>query len=553
MKRPVRRKPGPTPRYGPHSEFIASFAGLDERVLDYVFENCLVPMPGLETLVDVLHANDMRMVISSATFTHFTRRLQHLFGMHGQRGTELEIIDGRLTGERLTEHVIAETKSDWLAELHQELPPGARILAIGNGGNDRLMLKAAHASGGLGIAIRGDQAARQAATHIIDFCGLDAILNLFMDSDDPRFLHQLQRVLHGQKIDRPHEIERAGRATFAVEPRTATTPVQRRGRSTLKDLETRLAPKKSPRFYTTPRAQRFAVVQGRHIPDEWLNMLARRARMKGSIARLVPGVLHRDAFRLDDVHDHPALRAWLEATSRRMKIDYAVVPGYSIDQVGLMVSDVDKTLIQADFMDEMAIQRNIVDQLARTRLRKSLSETTRDDFIDSMRLGTRLFAGMSKAELDAIYATIPFTPGIAGLFDAFRPHNTVLGLASSGFSYFTQRIRKDFGLHHDLANTLEMTDDDLLTGDLLDEIFVDGLRKAEWIIELYDRSRLMANSIVVAIGDGENDIHMFNAAHQKGGLGISFRGKPKTEAAAAAVFRYSGLDAIRNLFWNPNA
>ena len=48
-------------------------------------------------------------------------------------------------------------------------------------------------------------------------------------------------------------------------------------------------------------------------------------------------------------------------------------------------------------------------------------------------------------------------------------------------------------------------------------------------------------SVSVAIGDGANDVPMIAAA----GLGIAYRAKPVTEAAADARVRYGDLDVVR--------
>ena len=108
---------------------------------------------------------------------------------------------------------------------------------------------------------------------------------------------------------------------------------------------------------------------------------------------------------------------------------------------------------------------------------------------------------------------------------------------SGGFSVFTDRIKRDLGIHHAYANELEVVDG-RLTGELVEPI-VDRARKAQLLEEIAAAEDIPLSQ-VVAVGDGANDLDMLSTA----GLGIAFNGKPMVERAADASVTVPYLDAL---------
>ncbi len=83
---------------------------------------------------------------------------------------------GRLTGKVVGDIVDAAAKAD-AVRLVRERPgiAGKLVVGIGDGANDLPMFAAADVS----VAYHAKPVARERATCRIDYCGLDAVVNLF--------------------------------------------------------------------------------------------------------------------------------------------------------------------------------------------------------------------------------------------------------------------------------------------------------------------------------------------------------------------------------------
>jgi len=86
------------------------------------------------------------------------------------------VAGGHVTGRLIGPMVDAEAKAACFGRLRAKLATqGGLAVAIGDGANDLPMLKTADIS----VAYHAKPVVRAGATYAIDYCGLDAILNLF--------------------------------------------------------------------------------------------------------------------------------------------------------------------------------------------------------------------------------------------------------------------------------------------------------------------------------------------------------------------------------------
>ncbi|MCL6269633.1 phosphoserine phosphatase SerB [Sansalvadorimonas sp. 2012CJ34-2] len=153
---------------------LSLLKGLDESALPEV-ANRLKLTEGAERLITTLKTLGYKTAIVSGGFTWFARFLQEKLGIDYIYANELEIIDGRVTGEVRGEIVDASRKAVLLKEIaKQEHIRLEQVIAVGDGANDLQMLAAA----GLGIAFRAKPLVRQSARQSISTLGLDSILYL---------------------------------------------------------------------------------------------------------------------------------------------------------------------------------------------------------------------------------------------------------------------------------------------------------------------------------------------------------------------------------------
>ncbi|WP_239952974.1 phosphoserine phosphatase [Pantoea sp. Z09] len=127
---------------------VATLKGADANILKQVRDE-LPLMPGLTELVQKLQALGWQVAIASGGFTYFAEYLRDRLHLAHVAANELEMRDGKLTGEVLGQIVDAQYKADTLKKLAQrfDIAPDQTV-AIGDGANDLPMIKAA----ALGIA-----------------------------------------------------------------------------------------------------------------------------------------------------------------------------------------------------------------------------------------------------------------------------------------------------------------------------------------------------------------------------------------------------------------
>lgn len=163
---------------------LALLKGLDESVLEGIAQR-LPLTEGAEQLIATLRRLGYKTAILSGGFNYFGRYLQFKLGIDYVFANELEVIDGKVTGQVVGDVIDGERKAQLLRELAaKENITLEQVIAVGDGANDLPMLSIA----GLGIAFRAKPLVKASAKQSISTLGLDAILYLMGLRD--RDLHQ---------------------------------------------------------------------------------------------------------------------------------------------------------------------------------------------------------------------------------------------------------------------------------------------------------------------------------------------------------------------------
>ena len=153
---------------------VRCLAGLDASALATVAGRVSLT-EGAERLISNLKSLGLKVAILSGGFTYFGERLKKKLGIDYLFANELEIKNGKLTGEVLGDIVDGEKKAALLTEIaHKEGISLQQVVAVGDGANDLPMLSIA----GLGIAFHAKPKVKEGARQSISTLGLDGILYL---------------------------------------------------------------------------------------------------------------------------------------------------------------------------------------------------------------------------------------------------------------------------------------------------------------------------------------------------------------------------------------
>ena len=189
----------------------------------------------------------------------------------------------------------------------------------------------------------------------------------------------------------------------------------------------------------------------------------------------------------------------------------------TIKDFKLLVCDMDSTLIQNECIDEIAELLN---------LKKEISEITELTmqgqlcFDESIKKRVELLKGINVASFEKIInEKIKFQPHVNEWINYAKSHHLITVVVSGGFTYFVDYVKKSLSMDYAFSNTFEVFNNEL-TGNLVGEI-VNAEKKAELTLKIANQHGIKKDQIM-AIGDGANDINMFNES----GLSISMHGKP---------------------------
>jgi phosphoserine phosphatase len=233
--------------------------------------------------------------------------------------------------------------------------------------------------------------------------------------------------------------------------------------------------------------------------------------------------------------DKKAMQTQYMEISHQMDIDVAWQKDDAYRRLRrLVVFDMDSTLIQAEVIDELAIEAGCGQAVAAITESAMRGEI---DFDESLRRRVSMLEGLPEPTLQRVAERLRFTEGVEILVRNLRHLGYRTAILSGGFGYFGRWIQKRLNIDYVYANELEIVDGKL-TGRVVGEI-VNGQRKADLLDQIADIECINRRQ-VIAVGDGANDLPMLGRA----GLGIAFHAKPIVRMGAEQSVSNLGLDSL---------
>jgi phosphoserine phosphatase len=201
---------------------------------------------------------------------------------------------------------------------------------------------------------------------------------------------------------------------------------------------------------------------------------------------------------------------------------------------GLLVADMDSTIVTGETLDELADFAGLKDKIAAITRASMNGEL---DFADALRQRVGMLKGLKLDALEKTWARVRLTPGAQELVRTMTAHKALTALVSGGFTWFTGRVATLVGFDVHRANTL-LDDGSELTGEVGEPI-VDRDAKLATLRELA-AERTLRMAATLAVGDGANDLAMLREA----GLGVAFHAKPIVAAEVWARVDHADLRAL---------
>lgn len=201
---------------------------------------------------------------------------------------------------------------------------------------------------------------------------------------------------------------------------------------------------------------------------------------------------------------------------------------------GLLVADMDSTIVTSETLDELAAYAGLKERVAAITRRSMNGEI---DFATALRERVAMLKGLGLDALESTWKGTHLMPGARALVRTMVANGAHCALASGGFTFFTGRVAAlcGFSSHH--ANVL-LDDGAALTGAVAEPVFDRDAKLAT--LTALAAARGLPLSATLAVGDGANDLAMIGAA----GLGIAFRAKPVVAVAARARVDHNDLRAL---------
>ncbi len=228
----------------------------------------------------------------------------------------------------------------------------------------------------------------------------------------------------------------------------------------------------------------------------------------------------------------------LDTLRESCQLDINTLPEhFDAAAVGLLITDMDSTLINIECVDEIADFIGVKPQVSAITEAAMRGEL---DFADSLKQRVALLEGLDISALQHVYdERLQLNPGAEILISELKQRQIKTALVSGGFTFFTGRLKQRLNLDFSLANVLTQEKGKL--NGTVEGAIVGAEAKAEYLQQLCKQLGI-THQQVIAMGDGANDLQMLSIA----GLGVAYHAKPTVRAQADVSVQFGGLDTVLN-------
>ncbi|MFD0966916.1 phosphoserine phosphatase [Seminibacterium arietis] len=228
------------------------------------------------------------------------------------------------------------------------------------------------------------------------------------------------------------------------------------------------------------------------------------------------------------------LTEWVEY-AHQLELDIAKLDfSASLKKGGLLVMDMDSTIIEMECIDEIAKLAGTGELVSAITDRAMKGEL---DFEQSLRHRVSTLKNQPESLLQQVRENLPLMSGLKETVQHLQQYGWKIAIASGGFTYFADYLKSLLNLDYAVSNQFEIIDS-ILTGNVLGDV-VDAAYKAQTLLKLAEQFNIPIEH-TVAIGDGANDLTMMKVAN----LGVAFHAKPKVQQQAQVMINFANFTAL---------
>ncbi|PTD94619.1 phosphoserine phosphatase SerB [archaeon SCG-AAA382B04] len=203
---------------------------------------------------------------------------------------------------------------------------------------------------------------------------------------------------------------------------------------------------------------------------------------------------------------------------------------------GLVVFDLDSTLIDAEAIDELGKYTNKKQEIEEITQRAMEGEL---NYKQSLEKRVSKIEGIKRQEIVNLAKNLPLMPGAKKLINELKRMDYSTAIITGSFETVAKTVNKKLGVDHIIANKLVFDEKNKTTGKVTGPLREKG-KKGKELKKLLSDLKITNSKCVFAVGDGANDLSMIEVAD----LGISFNGNSILDQHSDLIIKQKDLTKV---------